>query len=153
MSSGDLDGHCFRTDSKLIFVVDDEVMIGEVVQILLRIDGFKPRYFQDPELAWQALLEEEVRPVLLLTDFVMNPINGMQLIERCRQRGFTFKTLLYSGNPGEEILQNFDFRPDAFLRKPFLPRALLALVRSLLADGGIGSAPVSSPSAESLSPP
>src|SRR5947209_5943134 len=118
MSAADLHVHdCLRTDPKLIYVVDDEVMIGDVVQILLRIDGFKPKYFQDPEFAWQELVQAEVKPALLLTDFVMSPINGMQLIERCKRHRLEFKTVLYSGNPGEEILQHYDFRPDAFLRK------------------------------------
>ena len=145
MSAADPQIRRLPTDPKLIYVVDDEVMIGDVVQILLRIDGFKPRYFQDPEAAWQALLEEDVQPALLLTDFVMGPINGMQLIERCKDRGMDFKTILYSGNPGEEILQHYDFRPDAFLRKPFLPRALLGLVRSTLAGLPPANFPVAGP--------
>ncbi len=122
----------FSVDAKLIYVVDDEKMIGDVVQIILRMDGFEPRFFQDPELALQSLDRDPIKPALLLTDHVMTPINGMELIERSKRLVPNLRTILYSGNAGSDILQRYNFKPDAFLRKPFLPRTLTGLVRSTL---------------------
>ncbi len=119
-------------DPKLIYVVDDELMIGDVVQIILKMDGFRPRVFQDPELAWKSFLDEEPKPVLLLTDYLMSPINGMELIERCKRSQPALKTILYSGNASEDMIQRYGIEPDAFLRKPFLPKTLLGLVRFTL---------------------
>jgi two-component system response regulator ChvI len=119
-------------DDKLIYVVDDESMIGDVVQIILKLDGFKPRFFTDPEEALRAMMDETAKPVLLLTDFVMSPMNGIELIQRCKQDCPQLKTILYSGNAGEDIFVHAAVKPDAFLRKPFLPRTLLNLVRSTL---------------------
>ena len=116
----------------LIYVVDDEPMVGEVVQAILEIAEYPSEFFQDPELAWRKLNEESVRPSLLLTDFLMTPINGMELIQRAKGRWSDLPAILYSGNITEEVLQGYPLRPDAFLRKPFLPPTLLELVNSFL---------------------
>jgi DNA-binding NtrC family response regulator len=119
-------------DGKLIYVVDDEALIGDVVQVILRMEGYRSRFFQDPEQAWAAFRSEPIKPALLLTDYLMNPINGMQLIARCKQLCPELKTILYSGNAGEYALHEYGVNPDAFLRKPFLPGTLLGLLRSTL---------------------
>jgi two-component system, OmpR family, phosphate regulon response regulator PhoB len=121
-----------QVDAKLVYVVDDESMIGDVVQLILKMDGFRPRFFLDPETALQAIAMEEPKPVLLLTDFLMSPINGMELIVRSKQCHPDLKTILYSGNANEDSLQNYGVEPDGFLRKPFLPKTLLGLVRFIL---------------------
>jgi len=87
-------------------------------------------------VAFRAFIEEERKPALLLTDFAMTPINGMELIEQCKPHHPHLRTILYSGNAGEEILHQYSVKPDAFLRKPFLPRALLALVQKTLDNSG-----------------
>ncbi|MFO1499765.1 MAG: response regulator [Verrucomicrobiota bacterium] len=137
MSTGEQQSeHPPHVEPKLIYVVDDEPMIGDVVQIILRMDGYCPKFFQDPELALQALIGQPAKPSLLLTDFRMSPINGMELIDRAKNHFPTLRTILYSGNAGEDILEQYRVRPDAFLRKPFLPRTLLSLVRSTLKGSG-----------------
>jgi DNA-binding NtrC family response regulator len=116
----------------LIYVVDDESMIGEVVEVILKLKGFKPKFFVDPEQALQALINDEPKPELLLTDFLMSPMNGMELIERSKRVQPDLKTILYSGNVGEEIMQYYSVRPDGFVSKPFLPKTLVAVVKSVL---------------------
>lgn len=116
----------------LVYVVDDESMIGEVVEVILKLKGFRPRFFTDPEQAYQALLNEDPKPALLLTDFLMSPINGMELIERCKRVHPDLKTILYSGNVGEEIIRYYSVRPDGFVSKPFLPKTLVTAVKSVL---------------------
>jgi DNA-binding NtrC family response regulator len=132
MSAADQPPNRPKVDPKLVFVVDDEAMIGDVVQIVLKMDGYTPRFFLDPEAALKCFLEDETKPALLLTDFLMSPMNGMELIERCKQQLPELKTILYSGNAGEDILQHYVVNPDGFLRKPFLPKTLLGLVRFIL---------------------
>ena len=116
----------------LIYVVDDESLIGEVVEVVLKLKGFRPRFFSNPEEALQSLANEEEKPVLLLTDFIMSPINGMELIERCKKIQPSLKTVLYSGNVDEDITHYYSVKPDGFLSKPFLPKDLVATVQSVL---------------------
>jgi DNA-binding NtrC family response regulator len=121
-------------DSKefVIYVVDDESMIGEVVEVILKLKGFHPKFFTDAEFALQALEKETAKPDLLLTDFLMHPMNGMELIERCKRVQPELKTILYSGNVGEEIMQYYSVKPDGFISKPFLPDTLVSIVKSVL---------------------
>jgi DNA-binding NtrC family response regulator len=121
-----------RVDPLLVFVVDDESAIGEVVAIILRRNGYKPRFFQNPEHAWEVLVAEEPKPALLMTDYVMQPLNGMELIQRCKKQQPGLRTLLYSGNADEEILRQYSIEPDGFLQKPFLPSALIEVVRFVM---------------------
>lgn len=122
-----------KEDGKiLIYVVDDESLIGEVVEVVLKLKGFRPRFFVNPEEAFQSLVNEKEKPVLLLTDFLMSPINGMELIERCKKVHPNLKTILYSGNVDEEITHYYSIKPDGFLSKPFLPKNLVATVQSVL---------------------
>jgi DNA-binding NtrC family response regulator len=115
-----------------IYIVDDEAMIGEVVEVILNLEGYRPRFFQNPVEALEAFTEADPKPNLLLTDFVMSPMNGMELIERCRQLCPELKCILYSGNVGQEITQFYSSKPDGFLSKPFLPKALTGIVQTVL---------------------
>ncbi len=117
----------------IIYVVDDEAMIGEMVEFVLKAAGYETTFFQDPEQAYVALCQADLKPDLLLTDFRMGPINGMELIERCRQIQPRLKAILISGNVGPEITQYYSAKPDGFLSKPFLPKALVETVESVLA--------------------
>ena len=119
-------------DASLIYVVDDESMIGEVVEVILSLEGLRSKFFQNPLSALSEIGEANPRPSLLLTDFVMTPLNGMELIERCKELYPGLKTILYSGNVGEDITQFYSVQPDAFLSKPFLPKTLVNTVQSVL---------------------
>ena len=116
-----------------IYVVDDEPMVGELVATVLEMDGYQTSLFRNPAEALKAFITANPRPALLLTDFVMDGLNGMELIESCKRTQPTLKTILYSGNVGAEIIQRYAFKPDFFIRKPFHPKTLLDTVRLVLA--------------------
>lgn len=116
----------------LIYVVDDEPMICEIVASILGLEGFRSASFTDPRKALAAFTQADPRPALLVTDYVMGPMNGMELIHKCRTLAPTLKTILYSGNVSEDITDIYVFKPDAFMEKPFLPRTLIDLIESVL---------------------
>lgn len=120
-------------ENGLIFIVDDEPMIGEIVASILDLEGFRACVFTDPAKALAAFGAANPKPALLLTDYVMPPMNGMELIHRCRTMHPALKTILFSGNVTEDITQIYVFKPDAFMEKPFLPKTLVDLVREVLA--------------------
>jgi DNA-binding NtrC family response regulator len=127
-----------QTDKSLIYVVDDEAMIGEVVEVILSLEGYRPRFFQNPRHALDALQRGDDRPALMLTDFVMSPLNGIELIEAARGIYPSLKTVLYSGNVGQEALDRFATKPDAFLAKPFLPKTLITVIQRVLDAPDVG---------------
>ncbi len=108
-------------------------MVGRIVHDVLEMHGYHPVFFQDPEAALRAFAEANPKPRLVITDFVMSPLNGLELIERCRQIDPQLRTILYSGSAAEDVFKRCPSQPDRFLNKPFLPRRLLEIVREVLA--------------------
>lgn len=116
----------------LIYVVDDEQMICEMVGMILEPAGYRIKLFSNPRQAAAAFTEATEKPDLLLTDFRMEPINGMELIEQCKRQRPALRTILFSGQVDENFVRHHGFKPDLFLRKPFYPAALINLVEGIL---------------------
>jgi DNA-binding response OmpR family regulator len=117
----------------LIYVVDDELLLAQIMEAILQLDGHAVKMFTDPAAAFEAFQAEFSKPALLVTDFVMQPFDGLELIERCRNKHPSLRSLMVSANVGADILETSHGRPDIFLPKPFLPRVLINEVNSLLA--------------------
>jgi len=116
----------------LIYVVDDDVLLGQIVETILLMEGFRVANFSDPLAAWVAFEQAVEKPDLLVTDYVMRPYNGMELIQKCRAISPKLRTLLYSGNAPAQIVDLYAMKPNAFIAKPFLPKSLVTLIESLL---------------------
>ena len=115
-----------------ILLCDDEIHILRAAEFKLTRAGFEVRCVTDGQQALEAI--EQERPDILITDFQMPRLNGLELIERVR------------GNPQTSDLtvivltaKGFEVSPQemaerwgvaAVLGKPFSPRELLRLVES-----------------------
>ncbi len=121
-----------HNQSRLIVVVDDEPMVGELVQTIFELEGMDSQVFHDPLEALSELRGWSGPPALLLTDFRMPGMNGMELIQGAKQRFPRLKTVLFSGNVDESIQDEYPLRADAFIRKPFYPQVLLETVRRVI---------------------
>jgi DNA-binding NtrC family response regulator len=115
-----------------VFIVDDEPMVGEVVGMVLATEGFRTRVFTSPEDALDALNSASEKPEILITDFAMSPLNGLELIERFKEIVPDIRTVLYSGAIADHEAHSFRSAADAFLSKPFLPKELISTVRSVV---------------------
>lgn len=117
----------------LVYVVDDEPLVGEVFEAILLLAKFEVRVFQDPALALQSVVEARARPQLLITDYAMGLMNGGELIQACRMVRPDLKTILVSSSVGANAAGTCPVEPDRFLVKPFQARTLLDTVREVLA--------------------
>jgi DNA-binding NtrC family response regulator len=117
----------------LVYVVDDEPMLLELATVILTPLGYQVQTFRDPETALQSYIAAEPRPNLVITDYAMHHMNGMDLIEECKRRDPAQKIILVSGTVGEEVYHQSPVRPDRFLAKPYEIRELTDLVREVLA--------------------
>ena len=122
-----------RESEALIYIVDDDKIVAEVVEAVLRMRRYQVRLFDDPQVALDTFLEANPKPDLLFTDYVMDRMNGLELIEKCRRTHPCLKTILYSGTNGQDIWNDSGTKPDIFISKPFNPKMVLETVRTVLA--------------------
>jgi CheY-like chemotaxis protein len=122
-----------NTDSApIVYLVDDEELLLDLAEVALMGQGYRVKKFTDPTRALFSLAAESSQPALLLTDYAMTPINGLELCERCRKVWPDMKILLLSGTVDGSITQNARVKPNAFLPKPYLPSELAEIVRTLI---------------------
>jgi CheY-like chemotaxis protein len=117
----------------LIYVVDDEPMLLELATVILEPQGYEVKTFRDPDLALQTYGSASPKPDLLITDYAMHNMNGMEMIERFKRIDPRQKVILVSGTVGEYIFQNSPIKPDRFLAKPYQASQLSAVVKEVLA--------------------
>ncbi len=115
----------------MIYVVDDEVTLLELAEAILNPLGHKVRTFTDPELALKEF--EKDRPDLVLTDYWMPRMSGMDLIRECRRLNPEQKTVLISGTVDGAVFADAAVRPDQFVAKPYDIQSLKDLVTNMLA--------------------
>ncbi|MDB6113018.1 MAG: hybrid sensor histidine kinase/response regulator [Pedosphaera sp.] len=122
-----------KSSGALIYVVDDEPMLLELASAILEPQGHHIKTFRDPEVALQTYTAANPRPDLLITDYAMHTMNGMELIEQFRRLNPGQRILLVSGTVAEDIYDASHVKPDRFLAKPYQAQQLVELVRELLA--------------------
>jgi CheY-like chemotaxis protein len=124
-----------------VLVVDDESHISHVVSIKLRQAGLRVVVASDGEEALDLAAAE--RPALVISDFQMPLMNGLELAKSLRRAPDLARVpvLLVTARghliPPEELAQT-NIR--AVIAKPFAPRLLLQKALELLeaSAGGLG---------------
>jgi CheY-like chemotaxis protein len=123
-----------RSGPPLVYVVDDEAMLLELATVILEPLGYELCTFRDPQSALANFAQSHPRPDLVITDYAMHQMNGMELIRECRRLEPKQKILLVSGTVGSEIFEGASSKPDQFLAKPYYARQLINCVKDLLAS-------------------
>ena len=123
-----------HTGGALIYVVDDEPMLLELASAILEPLGYTVETFRSAESALDAFKAAEPPPALLITDYAMHEMTGLDLGAACRQIQPKQKALLVSGTVEEDIYHNAAMKPDRFLAKPYQAKQLIDAVETLLAD-------------------
>jgi CheY-like chemotaxis protein len=123
-----------ETGGKLVYIVDDEPMLLELASVILQPLGYTVKTFRDGVSALESFKAAKPFPVLLITDYSMHAMNGMDLIISCRQIQPDQKILLISGTVGEDIYRNSPEKPDQFLAKPYHSKQLVDAVEALLSS-------------------
>ena len=102
-----------------IFVVDDEPMLLDLAATILQPLGFDVRMFRDPK---KALGEyPAAKPALLVTDYAMDGMNGLDLIRECKRLNPLQKIMLVSGTVDQNIYADVCKNPDSGRRYGIAP--------------------------------
>jgi DNA-binding NtrC family response regulator len=119
--------------SPTIFVVDDEQMLLDLAEMILEPTGFQVRLFKDPKQALKEYAAAPSPPDVLVTDYAMPQMNGMDLLRECKRLNPQQKTILLSGTVDEAIYSRSDVKPDHFLAKPYQINQLVDVIHALIA--------------------
>jgi CheY-like chemotaxis protein len=118
----------------LVYIVDDEPLLLDLAEATLET-LYKVKKFTDPVEAWASFEKESSKPALIISDYAMGKLNGVELMTRCKTACPALKTMLLSGTAGAEIVLNATIKIDRFLGKPYQPSVLLEAVKQVLAAG------------------
>jgi CheY-like chemotaxis protein len=112
-----------------IFVVDDEPMLLELASAILQPLGFNVRTYRDPKKALQEF--PEARPLVVVTDYAMGDMNGLDVVRECKRINPRQKILFVSGTVDETIYADAPEKPDRFLAKPYQIRDFVEAIQTL----------------------
>ena len=118
---------------KTILVADDESHILHVVSLKLRNAGFRVITAADGQEAFE--LAQQQKPDLVITDYHMPQLSGLELCQKLKQDPATCKIPAIMLTARGYHLEPHDTEQSGVLRmlsKPFSPRALLATVNEVL---------------------
>jgi two-component system alkaline phosphatase synthesis response regulator PhoP len=118
---------------KKVLVVDDEIHIVHVVAIKLRNNGYEVTSAENGAEALE--IAREQNPDIIVTDFQMPVMTGLELVAKlreCEQTKDTPVILLTARNFAISQEEQQRFQIAGCLSKPFSPRELLGNIEDIL---------------------
>lgn len=116
--------------SARILIVDDEPAICEVVEMVLRAEGFDTRTAMNGNTALDVFQEYE--PNLVLLDLNLPGIDGIQVCERIREISGTPIVMLTARTDAQDIIAGLEAGADDYIEKPFNEKVLVARIRACM---------------------
>lgn len=120
-------------EQKKVLIVDDEIHIVHVVAIKLRNNGYEVISANNGSEAYE--LACEVNPDIIVTDYQMPIMTGMELVEQLRKNEQTMNIpviMLTARSFAISKEQQEQLMISECLSKPFSPRELLINIEDIL---------------------
>lgn len=118
----------------MIYYVEDEKNIRELVEYALLANGFEIRCFADGVSFWQGLREEK-NPELILLDIMLPGENGMEILHRLKENAATKHIpvimVTAKGSEYDKVL-GLDSGADDYIAKPFGMMELVSRIKAVL---------------------
>jgi len=120
---------------KSVMIVDDSKSIRSLVKFVLQSDGYDVIEAEDGEQGWEMVQRLGDSLSLVLTDFEMPNMSGMELVGKVREQskydGIAL-VMLTSRKEEEDEVSSLDSGADDYICKPVEPMKLQARVRKML---------------------
>lgn len=114
---------------KLIYIIDDEADLCDLLATELHKHGYETRSFQTGAQATYALNRR--KPDLCIIDLGLPDMDGIAIVRQlCDSLGLGLIIISGRGSSSDRVL-GLEFGADDYLSKPFDPRELVARVNSL----------------------
>jgi FixJ family two-component response regulator len=116
----------------LVFVVDDNALLVEFAATVLEAAGYTVQHFVKPKAVVAAIRDAKPKPAVLVTDYEMAEMNGLELIQSSHEIHPALKTVLVSGTVDSSITLSHAAKVHRFLGKPYEPAQLQKAVAELM---------------------
>ncbi|HAW13659.1 MAG TPA: phosphate regulon transcriptional regulatory protein PhoB [Cellvibrionales bacterium] len=116
-----------------ILIVDDERSIRDMIKVALELVGFHCIEAASAVQAMPIIVDE--RPDLILLDWMMPEVSGIELLRRLRRESVTQEIpviLLTAKSEEQNTVQALEAGADDYITKPFSARELTARIKSVL---------------------
>ena len=117
----------------MIYLVEDDESIRELVVYTLKSQGMDTKGFERPSLFWKAMEKEQ--PSLLLLDIMLPEEDGISILKKLRMRPDTRKLpiiMLTARGSEYDTVVGLDSGADDYIPKPFRMMELISRIRALL---------------------
>lgn len=116
-----------------VLVVEDDTAIRDMLCFSLRHSGFKCDAVGDAESGLDLLKEQ--RPDIILLDWMLPGIDGIEFIRRLRANEYTAEIpviMLTAKGESEDMVKGLSVGADDYVNKPFSPPELMARIKAVL---------------------
>jgi two-component system, cell cycle response regulator len=115
-----------------VLVAEDDAMFRRILQSWLENWGYKVTVAGDGARAWK-ILQQDFPPQLLILDWVMPGINGLDLCRMVRERNqspYQYVLLATARDAKQDLVRGLEAGADDYLTKPFERSELQARLRA-----------------------
>lgn len=116
-----------------VLIVEDDEAIAAMLRYNLKSEGFSVEHADDGEEALQ--LVNEQKPDIILLDWMLPSISGIEVCRRLRQNEKTRNIpiiMVTARSEESDKLMGLDYGADDYITKPFSPAELVARMRAVL---------------------
>jgi DNA-binding response OmpR family regulator len=124
---------------KHVLIVEDERPISDLMELNLRLAGYRATQAFDGQAALEALNNEPFD--LMLLDLMLPGLDGLELLSRVRDRRLPVIIVSARANLNDRV-KGLAAGADDYLVKPFEPLELVARVEALLRRASPGEAEI-----------
>ncbi len=121
-----------KDKEKIILLADDEVMLRDLLAELLESNGYNVVKVSSGDEVLK-VLTEEIKADLIIIDYNMPGINGLDCIKQIRDLKFEMPVILSSGSLS--FAENLDYKKigiNSLLAKPYEFDSMLSLIKKLI---------------------
>jgi CheY-like chemotaxis protein len=113
-----------------LLLVEDEVLISMSTSMLLEDEGHQVEVAPDGARGLEMALAAP--PDLIITDYMMPRMNGLNMIAELRTRGLSVPIVLATSVPETQLPPSYSGGHDAYVSKPYNVAQILEAIARLL---------------------